>query len=218
MKKNPIEDEWTFSEIIEDHFPTISLKTLSAMSRVATPWKVKKRQLIAKQGELCDKWIFVSKGLLRMKYAKDGKTDTLFFDGGGAIFTSFSTLVHNEVNLFSLEALNECWGWEITHENYNKLTSEYPEIFEFEVWVMRNQFYALECSYQRRAMTTPEERLANFRTVWANNFKASPPWNASKMTQYIPQKILASYLSITPTMLSILRRREIDRERGKKDK
>ena len=217
MKRNPVEDEWTFAEIIEDRLPKISLTALSAMSRVATPWKVKKRELIVKQGELCNRWIFISRGLARMTFTKAGKTNTLFFDGGGGIFTSFSSLINKEGSVFAVEALSDCWGWEITHEDYHKLTSEFPEIFEFEVWFLRNQYYALEGSYQRRAMTTPEERLENFQTVWTKNFEVSH-WTSDRITQYIPQKILASYLSITPTMLSILRRREIDRQRAKKDK
>ncbi len=215
MKRNLAEYEWTFEEIIEEHFPKISLTALSAMSRATTPWKVKKRKPSVAQGELCNRWVFVSKGLTRIMFTKAGKTDTLFFDGE-AIFTSFRSLVSNKEGVFTLEALSDCWGWQISHDDYTNLTAEFPEILNFETSVLRKQLSALECYYERRAMSTPEDRFYSFEETWPDFFINSH--TSSVLTQYIPQKILASYLSMTPTMLSILRRREIERQRNLKEK
>lgn len=210
MKKNMAEDEWTLAEIILDKCKDVSVRAIMALENACTRWKCKKGHAIADQDELCDRWIFVARGLVRIMYTKGKKTDTLFFDGGGAIFTSFHSIVAGQPGVFRMEALLDTRGWSIPHERYEAIAREYPELRMFELNFLRNQMYCLEEYYRWRAMATPQQLYDRFCIQWSSLLREHDPKVLSK---YIPLKVIAQYLSMTPQMLSILRRRELEKSR-----
>lgn len=214
MKKNIAEDEWTFSQIVHRQYPRTSTEAIRALGQVAKKWERRKGEAIVEQGELCDRWIFVSKGLHRIMFSRKGKTDTLFFDGGGAIFTSLHSFVAGKANIFRVEAITDSYGWEISHNHYRQLQERYPDLILFELNFMRYQLYSLEDYYKRRALSTPQERYDRFWSKRAEKLQYLAPHILSR---FIPLKVIAQYLSMTPQMLSILRRRELERYRKRKE-
>lgn len=219
MKKNIAEYEWTFREIIRQHSPDISDEALEAFEGALTEWKCRKGQAFVEQDEFCNKWFFVSKGLHRVMHSRKDKTDTLFMDGGGAVFTSFHTFMVGKRGIFRVEALTDCFGWEIQHYRYKELVEEFPELLKFEVNLLRAQMWGLEISYMRRALATPQERYNQFWHDWPAAFQLDSHL-AQNLMKYIPLKVIAQYLSMTQQTLSVLRRREMDklrRQKGKKD-
>lgn len=212
VKRNMAEDEWTLAEIILDKYPDVPRRAILELERAATRWKVRKGHAIVEQDTMCDRWFFVAQGLVRIMYTKGKKTDTLFFDGGGAIFASFHGIVANEPGVFRMEALLESWGWEIEHSKYEEVARAYPELRLFELNFLRNQIYCLEEYYRWRAMSTPQQLYDRFCSQWSSLLRAHDP---NVLSKYIPLKVIAQYLSMTPQMLSILRRRELERNRRK---
>ncbi len=144
-------------------------------------------------------------------FNKNGKTDTLFFDGGGAIFTSFKGIFMNKEGVFRVEALADSCGWEISHKQYTRLQEQYHELLKFEIGVLRRQLCSLEDHYHRWALTTPHERYQMF---WANQTEELKRNRTPHLlSKFIPLKVIAQYLSMTPQMLSVLRRREVENRR-----
>lgn len=162
MKKDIAEDIWTFEEIIMSQSQSVSPEAIAALKNSVSVWECRKGEAIVDQYEKCDKWIFVSKGLHRVMFSKNGKDDTLFFDGGGAIFTSFHSICADKTCIFRVEALRESYGWEISHYKYSRLQEKYPDLMKFEIGLLRHQLYSLEDYYCRRALSTPQERYEKF--------------------------------------------------------
>lgn len=207
MKNNVAEDEWTLREIILRQYPRCSNQALMALEQAATAWTCLKKEVIVEQGQLCPEWIFVAKGLHRIMFMKNGKVDTLFFDGGGAIFTSFHSIIAGKAGIFRLEALSDSYGWKIEHRNWLRLQERHPDLMRVELHCLRHQFYSLEDYYLRRALSTPRER---YDTFWSKRSKILEYLSPYVLSRHIPLKVIAQYLSMTPQMLSILRRREME--------
>ena len=207
-KTNIAEAEWSFDEIILNQSKDVSHEAIAAMRRCADSWSCPKGGSIVLQDQKCDRWVFVSKGITSINYSKDNKTSTLFFDFGGAIFTSFHSYVHNESSIFSVQALTECYGWEIPHDRYRELLRIYPDILNFEVEFLKGQLFSLEASYKRRALSTPMERYRQFWKNWPD-LRSAP-----KLIQDIPLKVIASYLGMSQQHLSKIRRQEIEDSRN----
>lgn len=210
MKRNIAEDVWTLQEIILNQSYQISPEALKALERSMTRWRCRKGSAIVTQNEKCDRWIFISKGLCRVMFSKNGKDDTLFFDGGGAIFTSFHSIVADKDSIFRVEALTDSYGWEISHSKYSLLQTRFTDLLKFEIGLLRHQLYSLEDYYRRRALSTPQERYESF---WGKRQEKLQYMAPHVLSKFIPLKVLAQYLSMSPVMLSILRRRERERLR-----
>ena len=215
MKKNIAEDKWTFPEILKEQYNRISPRAIQALESVVQPWSRRKGQSIVDQDEHCPHWIFVSYGLHRVMFTKNGKSDTLFFDGGGAVFTSFHYQVKKEKSVFRLEALMDCAGWTIKNDVWEELSNVFTDLVRFENALYRHQYYFLEEYYRRNTMSTPWERYECFFEKWPQILQL-PTRSFTALTKYIPQKIIAEYLSISPQMLSRLRRREMEALRDHK--
>lgn len=214
-KKNIAEDTWTLREIVNQGHRAISPAAMEALERFVTPWERMKGEVLVEQNRMCDKWYFVSRGLLRVMFTKNGKTDTLFFDGGGGIFTSFHGMIMKKKGIFRVEALADSCGWEISHDLYLNLQEQYPDLMRFELGVLRGQLCCLEEHYQQWSLTTPQERYDMF---WdKQDMELIQNRTPHILSKFIPLKVIAQYLGMTPQMLSRLRRRELDdyRKKGK---
>lgn len=203
--KKITEERWTLEAILRTIYPGLSGATVKAFEKASIEKAWLKGDRIVRQGDLNERWTLLSNGLVRIVYNKNGKEDTLLFDGGGGIFTSFHSIFAHLPSAFSLEALTDCDGWEIEHNKFCELQERLPELKQFEILFLRNQLYGLEDSYVRRALSTPAEKYENFWSKIHETLKVLTP---QELTKYIPLKIIAQYLSMTPVMLSILRRRE----------
>ena len=214
-EKNLAEDEHTLRDVIRITTTQVSDEAIDALEAVSTTWRCGKREAIVHQDEVCDRWIFVAKGLHRLMYVKNGKEDTLFFDGGGAVFTSFHGIQTGEKGVFRLEAINECHGWSIRHEDYEAVVKRYPELMKFELRLLRHQIYCLEEYYRKFAKSTPQERYTAFWKQWPKVMIGKNQRTTNMLSRYIPLNVIAQYLSMTPQMLSRCRRREMDEARKK---
>lgn len=212
-KENIAEDEWTLPEIVRRQYRHVSDEAIQALENACRVWECNKGDCIVEQDQKCDRYIFIAKGLHRVMFSNGNKTDTLFFDGGGSIFTSFHTLCADKNCVFRVEALSKTYGWEISHRRYRMLQDKYPDLVRFEVGLLRMQLYSLEDYYKRRALSTPQERYEKF---WGKRQEKLSYLSPHILSKFVPLKVIAQYLSMTPQMLSILRRREIDNNKRKR--
>ncbi len=205
------EDSWTIGEILQSQHEIVSLETIEALEHAVTPCEWHRGDAVVEQNEICDKWIFIASGLHRIMFRRGKKTDTLFFGGGGDVFTSFHTLCDNKASIFRVEAMTDCHGWEISHYKYRMLQEQFPDLIKFELGMLRHQFYMLEDYYSRRGLLSAQERYERY---WDQREGKLKRFRADEFRKYLPMKVVAQYLSMTPEMLSVLRRRDVMNEKG----
>ena len=212
--KGIIEDEWTFEEIIHLRTSDVTSEAITALKSASTVWYCSKGKSIVRKNEKCSRWIFISKGLASIVYEKGSKSTTLFIGGASGVFTSFHTYMADQNSIFTLEALTDCHGWEIEHDVYRELVKKYPDLLHFELNFPRTQLYELEVTYDRRALTTPLERYKTFWTHYPETCNTDERYGGT-ITQFLPLKVIASYLGMTQQTLSKIRRQELESLRNK---
>lgn len=152
-----------------------------------------KKELILREGEICNHIFLVIKGLVRSYYLKDNQEiNTVFMEEGDFVISVLSYYRRQPSQEF-IEALEDV---ELCGFHYEDLNDLYNTFVEFNsIGRKLTEFY----------FCLAEERLAGIRLT---NAKEKFEFLMAKKTNLInrvPLKILASYLSITPETLSRMR-------------
>ena len=156
---------------------------------------IPKNQFLLTSGKICDEYLFLEKGYMRT-FAHDtqgNEVTTNLCIPGQVVFevSSFFSRTRSKENI---QALTDCEGWYITYEQLNHLFHALPEFREFGRSVLVKGFSALKTRMLSMITETAEERYAQL-------LKNNPA-----ILQHAPLKYIASYLGITDTSLSRVRK------------
>jgi CRP-like cAMP-binding protein len=156
---------------------------------------ISKNSFQLSEGILCDEYLFLEKGYMRA-FAHDtdaNEVTTGFYTPGQMVFevSSFFTRVRSKENI---QALTDCEGWFITYKQLNDLFHSLPQFREFGRSVLVKGFAELKTRTLAMITETAEERYAHL-------LKTNPD-----IFQHAPLKYIASYLGITDTSLSRIRK------------
>ncbi len=156
--------------------------------------KVKKEEYLLKQGQVCKELFFVRKGCLRLYYTVNGVEITVWFsfeDNSAIELSSFLSGVPSE---YFLQAIEDS---EILIISKSKLLKLYKTHSVMEQ-VMRTFWEDVILNLLKR-FTALQKDSAEKRYL---DLLSKPNYS-----QRIPQKYLASYIGVTPTSLSRIRRK-----------
>lgn len=158
------------------------------------PKKLRKRQYLLQEGDVCKYNTFVSKGLLRSYTIDDKGTEHIlqFAFEGWWIGDIYSFITENPSN-FNIEALEDCELLLITKPSMDILFEKVPKFERYFRILIQNNLIAT----QRRLMGTLSETAEEKYTNLMNNFPGC--------LQRVPQHMIASYLGITRETLSRIR-------------
>ena len=173
---------------------TISDEELDFCKTLFVPKKLRKRQYLLQEGDVCKYNTFVSKGLLR-SYTIDSKgTEHIlqFAFEGWWIGDIYSFITENPSN-FNIEALEDCELLLITKASMDMLFEKVPKFERYFRILIQNNLIAT----QKRLMGTLSETAEEKYTNLMNNFPGC--------LQRVPQHMIASYLGITRETLSRIR-------------
>ena len=111
----------TFCEIPE--------KQIDALIDIFKPKTLKKGDFYAKEGEICKKLAFLSKGIIRAYYQneKGAEYNKLFFKEP-AIVAGYSSLITGQENLINIQCLSDCEILEVNFKQIIDLYEKYPLI------------------------------------------------------------------------------------------
>lgn len=156
--------------------------------------KVRKKNFLLQEGDICDFEAFVLKGCIRSYYLdKDGVETILLFAVEGwwvSDLTSFSE--QKPSNLF-IETIEDCELLSIDYKNKNRLFEKIPA-FErmFRIMVQRS-LGVLQQRFYASVSQTAEERYLAFMEKYP------------LIAQRVPQHQIARYIGVSPEFLSKVR-------------
>jgi CRP-like cAMP-binding protein len=174
------------------------------------PKKLRKRQYLLQQGDVCKYAAFVEKGLLRSYIVNDKGAEhiTQFAFEGWWIADQFSFLT-GEPSEYNIEAMEDCELLLLTKPAEEEMLEKIPKLERYFRILLQNSLIATQKRLASSLSQTAEERYNEL-------IKACP----ETLPHRIPQHMMASFLGITPETLSRIRRQMASRSKkqGSRDK
>ncbi len=163
---------------------------------------VRRHEFFLQEGKVSNEYLFLNSGFMRSYAVNTEGADitTNFYNKGSVVFevSSFFNRIPSKENIV---ALTDCEGCSISFEQLNNLFHTLPEFREFGRSILVNGYAGLKERTLSMITDTAEERYATLLK------------NKPEIFQQAPLKHIASYLGITDTSLSRIRK-----ELGKKER
>ncbi len=154
-----------------------------------------KNQLQLTEGKICDEYFFLEQGYMRaFAHDTEGNEVTTNFCAAGQMVFEVSSFFNRTRSKENMQALTDCAGWYISFAQLNDLFHSLPQFREFGRSVLVKGFADLKTRMLAMITETAEERYAML-------LKTNP-----EIFQHVPLKHIASYLGITDTSLSRIRK------------
>ncbi|RYZ54924.1 MAG: Crp/Fnr family transcriptional regulator [Chitinophagaceae bacterium] len=159
------------------------------------PVAFRKGDYFLKEGARSNDYLFLEKGIIRsFLFDTEGtEVTTNFYTSGNVVFeaASFFQRIPSQENFI---ALSECTGWIIAFEELNRLFHSLPLFRETGRAILVKTLVSLKMRTLSMINQTAEERYASLL--------ATQP----EIIRQVPLKYIASYLGITDTSLSRIRK------------
>jgi CRP/FNR family transcriptional regulator, anaerobic regulatory protein len=149
-----------------------------------------KKELLLKAGHICQHIYFIQRGLLRCFYYRCDVEICSWFMREGDVIVSVESFFKQTVSYESIQALEDCELYYIGYKELQEIYHSFPE-FNFIARVLTEKYYCLS-----------EQRLYSIRMMRAIERYEYLLEHHPELVLRVPAKYLASYLGITPEMLS----------------
>lgn len=155
---------------------------------------VKKDQYLMNQGEVCKHFVFVKSGCIRMYYLSNDVEVSAWFSQENSVAMEIQSFISETPSICSLHAIEDSEVYILSKKSLETLYDSYPKMNEF----MRKVWEA--------ALLLVVPRFASLQNDSAEKRYIELLKNPM-LYQQIPQKYLASFIGVTPTSLSRIRRK-----------
>jgi len=154
-----------------------------------------KNELLLRAGEVENYMYFMVEGITRIFQQKNDVEYTLRFNFPICAFNSYASFISQSPSLINVEALTDLKVFRLSYMDMQSLYDEAPT-------ADRIGRRMIELLYLQREM---KELRMHSKT--AEDYYCELLKNNKELTELIPQKHLASYLSITPESLSRIKKK-----------
>ncbi len=179
----------------QNFWPAISEETMEVISRKYTLVKFKKGQLILKPGDVCTWTAVVIEGIVRYYHTSNGKDHIGQFYFPGMVVSDYVSYVQGTPSRISIDAVKDCSIAFIQKEESEKLREEVPGYLD------------LTLKYLNLTYITNFDRNSSMILDSAETRYLKLIQNRPEILQQIPLFMVASYLGITPEVLSRIRKK-----------
>jgi len=165
---------------IADNFETISIC---------------KNDFLLKEGKICNEYFFLEKGFMRAyTFDTEGNDVTTNFYGRNSIVFEVASYIKRTPSQENIQALTDCSGWKGNYTNLQDLFHTIPEFRGFVREVLVNNFIGLK------------ERTLSMINLTTDKRYEILLKSRKEIIQNVSIKHIASYLGITDTSLSRIRK------------
>jgi CRP-like cAMP-binding protein len=173
----------------------VSLQTAETIALEFVPKKIAANEFLLKEGMISNEYLFLESGFMRaFAHNTDGQEVTTNFYSGNQLVFEVSSFFNRTRSRENIQALEDCSGWVITYQQLNYLFHTLPEFRDFGRSVLVKGFSGLKTRVLSMITETAEARYDAL-------LKSNP-----EIFQHVPLKHIASYLGITDTSLSRIRK------------
>lgn len=160
--------------------------------------QLKKKDLLAEEGKVCDEIGFIAEGSVRYFHMRDGVDITGYFSFENEFVSSYKSFIKQEPALNYIQALEDSLILTVKHKGWHQMLSDARIAYKIERFGRLIAEYYL-CCYEDRVSAfitqTPEERYLKLMET------------GREILLRIPQHYVANFLGITPVSLSRIRKR-----------
>jgi CRP-like cAMP-binding protein len=173
----------------------VSAPTAKQIAETFRYREIQKNDFFLREGKVCNEYIFLLEGFMRsFAHDTDGNEVTTNFHSGGQVVFEVSSFFLRTRSQENIQALTDCEGLSVSYEELNGLFHALPEFREFGRHILVTGFTALKTRMLSMITDTAEQRYTRLLETKPEIF------------QYAPLKTIASYLGITDTSLSRIRK------------
>lgn len=176
-------------------FIPLSREEISVFEEIITYKKIKKKELIAENGKVCQRVLFVNEGYFRF-YHIDAKGNEITSDFyfAPSFITSYTSFITGTPSLVNVQAMNDMEVLEFSKNDLYTLYDRYPKIERLGRFIAENVAIVSEEHLFLLLNQTAETRYQKL-------LKKNP-----RYVNTIPLHYVASYLGITQETLSRMRK------------
>ena len=160
-----------------------------------TPKKLKRRQFLLQEGEVCNRLAFVEKGAL-YSYSTNarGGQHVIQFAFEGWWIADLYSFITMEPSSLNIEALEECDLLLIDREQHHRLLQQAGKYETYIRILYQNAYVALQRRIESTIGLTAEEKYLRLLDQYPH------------IISRVPLHLVASYLGVTPETLSRIRK------------
>lgn len=146
-----------------------------------------------------DELFFLLKGCIRKYYVKEGEQITIYIMTENHFVGAFDSFVTGTKSKETIECLEPCELLVLKRKDLDRLYKEIPLMNEFVRKILEQTLIQFQQALTSFILDNPEERYTKLL--------AQHP----EVLQRVPQHMLATYLGITATSLSRIRKRIVEK-------
>jgi CRP-like cAMP-binding protein len=177
-----------FNEYVQ--LPTEELEDVISKFKSKT---IKKNEFVLQEGETCKDLIFVQKGCLRLYYIQDDVEVSVWFALKHSSAIEIYSFISETPSNYFLQAIEETEILYLPKTALNKLYETHPKMQEMMRKFWEDVILHLLERFTALQRDTAEQRYLDLL-------------NKPELLQTIPQKYLASFIGVTPTSLSRIKK------------
>ncbi len=161
-----------------------------------TPKKLRKKQYLLQEGDVCKNLAFVEKGALKSYTIDDNGNECIiqFAIEGWTIADLYSFLT-GEAATYNIDAIEDAELVMISKTAHEELLQKVPKYETYTRLNITGAYIAMQKRLTSIISNTIEERYTGFTSIYPD------------IAKRVPQHMIASYMGLTPETLSRIRRR-----------
>ena len=159
------------------------------------PGKIARNEYLLREGAVCKESHIITEGIVRSYiFDLEGNDVTTAFYSNNMHASDLLSFFKRTPSKENIQALTDCETWYITYDDMQQSFHDIPEFREFGRLNIINQFGILKLRMLSMLQQTAEQRYSDL--VYAH----------PEILQHAPLKYIATYLGITDTSLSRIRK------------
>lgn len=184
-----------FLKYLQDKI-SLSLEEVEMIRSVAIEKKLRRKQYLLQQGEIWKYNAFVSSGLLKSySISEDGQEHIMSFSPENYWTGDRASLMNGTPSQFNIDAIEDSEVILIEKMNFESLCKNIPQLNNMVNAILQKSFVVSQSRIHTQISLSAEEKYQDF-------LKKFP-----KISNRIPQHMIAAYIGITPETLTRLRRK-----------